>query len=66
MLIEAIQDNDTQLVKIYAKSSVLNSEDFVKKYKKSALHYVINPLEYGSYENKEIFEALQEKFSDLS
>lgn len=57
----AIQNNDLQLVKylISNKNSGklhINSQDNEGK---SAFHYVVNPVGFGSYENVQMFDELK-------
>lgn len=41
-----------------AKSPLLDPKEFYDIFKKSPLHYVVNPLPYGSYENEAMLKAL--------
>jgi len=57
----AIQNNDLQLVKYLISHSTacklqINSQDDEGK---SAFHYVVNPVGFGSYENAQIFDELK-------
>jgi len=38
----------------------------VDKQGKNAVHYVVNPVEFGSYENVEILKILKEASFDLN
>lgn len=38
----------------------------VDKQGKNAVHYVVNPVEFGSYENVEILKILQEASFDMN
>lgn len=53
----AIYHNSKKLVKF-----ILQSKKFDVKYVdlqgKNAIHYIVNPVEFGSYENLEILELL--------
>jgi len=55
-LMHAIMNNNTMVVKILLenKKALKVNSNGQDKAGKSAVHYVINPIRYGSYENVEI------------
>ncbi len=66
----AVVENDTEMVRRllegaarYAKKSNLNVQDSNGK---TAVHLVVSPVVYGSYENVEILELLAGHGADLN
>jgi ankyrin repeat protein len=61
----AIYHNSNKTVKFLLQNKSLD-KSHVDTFGKNAIHYVVNPLEYGSYENVDILESLKEAGYDIN
>jgi ankyrin repeat protein len=61
-LIMAIKINSTDLVELMVKNCKI-SADAQDSEGKTAMHYLVNPLEYGSYENLIILNLIKDKIN---
>lgn len=67
VLMYAVAENLTEIVKLLLERSSKKSNLNVKDSNgKTAVHLVVSPVEYGSYENVEILELLAKHGADLN